>query len=353
MNNKETIQETEILLDETSDTLSNTDEIPNQNTPDNALEEITEPKLTTEDEEVSVEFEGDNEETKPEKSEDVNVGTEKPKPHPPIKPDHEPELTHLLREAGRFLHPGPKDKLSQKEILMIIKNEKEITQRLLADKLHKSPAAISEIVRKLNTSKLVKRIPNKNDRRVFDLELTEKGQKIAQEFEKEHPKMEEDMYSILTGEEREELTRLLKKLITNWRETRELPKPPVPPKAPVGPVHKPHEKPVPPELHHGPSGLPVHPEPPTVGPEQDELEVILPVHPELPVEPSETDFSEEFTFQDDLIESVQAEENIPVEETPIQENSDSKEDLEFLNSEEEDLESEINSDDNDSTKETE
>lgn len=331
MNNKDNIQETEILLDEMLDAPSDIEVELKQEQPDNIVEdsidtelgveheEITEEEITEPQENIkaSVIIDTETENGKSDKPEDIKKNFKEKRPHPPIKPGHEPELTHLLREAGRFLHPGPKDKISQKEILMAIKNEKEITQKLLAEKLHKSPAAVSEIVRKLVAAKMIKRVPNQQDRRAFDLELTEKGIEIAQEFEKERPAKEEDMYSILTEEEKENLTSILKKLINYWRETKELPKPPIPPKGPKGPGHKPGKPPVPPEFAHGPIGMPPAPHAP-----HHELEREFPIPPEPPVEPDFSDTPEELTPQIDLLEPL-AEEDLEQVEMSVPEDTES------------------------------
>lgn len=153
----------------------------------------------------------------------------------------EEKLTHLLREAGRYLHPGPREKVSQKEILSLLYRHPGLTQKVLSEKLHKTPAAVSEILRKLDRAGLVERTPNENDRRVFDLNLTEKGKQSILEYEQER-NQDNDLYGILSETELNDLYQLLDKLIGFWHETRKVhepappkgphPKPPKPPKMP-------------------------------------------------------------------------------------------------------------------------
>lgn len=154
------------------------------------------------------------------------------------------KLAHLLREAGHYMHPGPKEKIGQKEILAILYDKKEMSQKQLTEELHRSPAAVSDILKKLISAGMVRKTSCSKDNRIYNLNLTEKGIEAAKSYKEEGPEKHKGMFDILEQEEQDELSVLLEKLLVNWRDTVFLP---IPPKPPI----------------HGPKGVhPVPPKPP-------------------------------------------------------------------------------------------
>ncbi len=158
------------------------------------------------------------------------------------------ELIFKIREAGRYLHPRPADKNRQKEILVFLSENGTIPQRELTKCLKIKPPSVSELLRKLEYADLIRRVPNEHDRRNMNIELTNLGLAIAKEYSKNSKEHEQELFIVLTTEEKEELILLLDKLLEYWEEILE----PVPPK----PGHRPP--------HEGPEGQP--PLPPHGGP---------------------------------------------------------------------------------------
>ena len=68
------------------------------------------------------------------------------------------------------------------------------------------------IIDNLEKLQLVRRVPSKEDRRVILIELTEKGQKLFDDYFIEHAKYIRDLFSVLSLPEQKQLNSLLGKL---------------------------------------------------------------------------------------------------------------------------------------------
>lgn len=120
------------------------------------------------------------------------------------------DLHHIMRS----LYEG---KASQKRILIILKKSEAITQRDLTERLGIQPGSASEILAKLEGSRWIVRRQNESDRRTTDISLTDSGRKIAEEALKQRRKRHEEMFSCLSGEEKQELLSLLDKICCDWK----------------------------------------------------------------------------------------------------------------------------------------
>ena len=100
----------------------------------------------------------------------------------------------------------------------IILNESEtITQRDLTERLGIQPGSASEILAKLEGSGWIVRRQNESDRRTTDISLTDSGKEIAEEALMQRRKRHEEMFSCLSGEEKQELLSLLEKVRCDWK----------------------------------------------------------------------------------------------------------------------------------------
>ena len=119
-------------------------------------------------------------------------------------------LHHIMRS----LYEG---KASQKRILIILNGSETITQRDLTECLGIQPGSASEILSKLESSGWIVRTQNESDRRTTDISLTDSGREIAKEAQKQRSKRHEEMFSCLSGEEKQELLSLLEKVRCDWK----------------------------------------------------------------------------------------------------------------------------------------
>ena len=108
--------------------------------------------------------------------------------------------------------------LSTSEIAIIrfISEKEEVIIKDILEVLKIPKSTLTSIIDRLEKRDLIVRAISKRDRRSYKLELTEKG-KIAQE---EHIKFEEEVYgkiivSLDTYEEREDLLKLIRKVVDN------------------------------------------------------------------------------------------------------------------------------------------
>ncbi len=119
-----------------------------------------------------------------------------------------------LHHTMRSLYEG---KASQKRILIILNESETITQRDLTERLGIQPGSASEILSKLEGSGWIVRRQNESDRRTMDISLTDSGREIAEEALKQRRKRHEEMFSCLSGEEKQELLSLLEKVRCDWK----------------------------------------------------------------------------------------------------------------------------------------
>lgn len=119
-----------------------------------------------------------------------------------------------LHHTMRSLYEG---KASQKRILIILNGSGAITQRDLTERLGIQPGSASEILSKLEGSGWIVRTQNEADRRTTDISLTDSGREIAEEALRQRRKRHEEMFSCLSGEEKQELLSLLDKVRCDWK----------------------------------------------------------------------------------------------------------------------------------------
>jgi DNA-binding MarR family transcriptional regulator len=83
----------------------------------------------------------------------------------------------------------------------------------LADSTLVTTGTMTNRLDNLEQRDLVRRVPNPDDRRGLMVELTEEGRHLVDNLVGEHVANEEQMLSALSGREREQLTRILRKLL--------------------------------------------------------------------------------------------------------------------------------------------
>lgn len=130
--------------------------------------------------------------------------------------DMDKKLILNLRDLGhmlRFLYEG---KGSQKQILIILQEAGNMTQRELTKRMGVQPGSASEVIRKLENAGLIQRTPSTADRRTTDIHLTKSGQVQAEDAARQRKIRHQEMFSCLSETEKDNLLALLEKLNGDW-----------------------------------------------------------------------------------------------------------------------------------------
>ena len=85
----------------------------------------------------------------------------------------------------------------------------------LAESLLVSTGTMTNRLDRLEQRGLVRRLPNPDDRRALDIELTGEGRRLVDALVADHVANEEEMLSPLTQRERDQLVRITRKLLAH------------------------------------------------------------------------------------------------------------------------------------------
>lgn len=121
------------------------------------------------------------------------------------------QLQRLEKHPHSFGEAGP---LTPSEIHTIdaIGEERGVLMNELANRLHVTKGAVTQIIVRLEDKKLVERTPNPNDSRSMIVSLTEKGKSAFRAHEEIHLKFYEDLSSQLDEREIEIFEKCIEKL---------------------------------------------------------------------------------------------------------------------------------------------
>src|SRR5215831_11976027 len=100
-------------------------------------------------------------------------------------------------------------------VLRAVKANEGQSQQTLAERLHIPPSRIVAIVDELESRRLVERRPNPNDRRIWTLYVTRRGQTLLDEAFNLVARHERAISDALTEKERVQLLRLLNRIAAN------------------------------------------------------------------------------------------------------------------------------------------
>ena len=122
-----------------------------------------------------------------------------------------------LRDISHTMRALYEGKGSQRRVLILLEEmDSPVTQRALTERLGVQPGSVSEVIAKLEGAGCIRRSPSPSDRRTAEITLTEKGAALAREAREQRVRRHEEMFSCLTGEEKETLLRLLDKVRDDW-----------------------------------------------------------------------------------------------------------------------------------------
>lgn len=127
-------------------------------------------------------------------------------------------LIWSFRDIAHTMRQTSEGKGGQKRVLIILRESGSMTQKELTDRPGVQPGSVSEVLGKLETAGLIRRVPNGTDRRTTDICLTEAGELAAQEAYTQRRQRHQLMFSSLTDQEKDQLLLLLEKLNADWEQ---------------------------------------------------------------------------------------------------------------------------------------
>ena len=113
---------------------------------------------------------------------------------------------------GEMMPPPPPREHGRVRLMNMLKENGELSQKEIAEKLDIRPQSLSELLVKMESDGFISRMQDKDDKRVIVVTLTEKGEEqlvVLRQANREHA---EKLFSPLTDEEKDALIAILKKL---------------------------------------------------------------------------------------------------------------------------------------------
>jgi len=126
------------------------------------------------------------------------------------------ELMRQMRRCNHLLYHKFSLNFSQNRILSVLNREGPMTQKALMCRMQIQPGSLSEVLAKVEGAGLVERRRCEDDRRNFEIRLTEEGVKQAEAFERERQDMAQLLFATLTDGEKQQLMNLMTKLHEHW-----------------------------------------------------------------------------------------------------------------------------------------
>ncbi len=132
------------------------------------------------------------------------------------------EILHDLGFFGHYLHIHAGGRGGKQFVLAILhKSGGKLTQRELLEHTNISPAALSEVLSKLEGEELIARKPCAHDRRQLTIALTPAGEVEAALMCKKREDFEQQALACLDQSEQEQLKDLLDRLVAHWKNLEE------------------------------------------------------------------------------------------------------------------------------------
>lgn len=121
--------------------------------------------------------------------------------------------------CGHYLHFHGGGRSGKAPIICLIaKHGGEMSQQELGSYFELKPGSLSEVLAKIETSGLIERTRNPEDRRQLTIRLTEKGLEEATRDQEGRDRFRREAFDNLTIEEREQLAGILDKIRNRWEE---------------------------------------------------------------------------------------------------------------------------------------
>lgn len=126
------------------------------------------------------------------------------------------ELMRQMRRCNHLLYHKFSLNFSQNRILMLLNREGPMTQKALMCQMQIQPGSLSEVLAKVEGAGLIERRRCEDDRRNFEIRLTDEGVKQAEAFERDRRDMAQLLFATLSEGEKQTLMELMTKLHEHW-----------------------------------------------------------------------------------------------------------------------------------------
>lgn len=130
--------------------------------------------------------------------------------------DQNNKLIWNLRDIGHTMRQISEGRGSQKRILILLRETEGMTQKELTVRLGMQPGSASEVLNKLEQVGLISRTPSETDHRTTDIRLTPDGEALAKEASAKRVERHEQMFAVLSEEEKDTLIALLERVNAHW-----------------------------------------------------------------------------------------------------------------------------------------
>lgn len=133
----------------------------------------------------------------------------------------EQDLYTLLHEVSISMPRGPRQGFAtrpgQNRVLKILSKHESMLQQELLKELGIRAASLSELLRKLEKESYIERKRSNRGGNEIVVSITEKGRISAIECKLSEKERDEELFRCLEYDERDELARVLNKLLATWR----------------------------------------------------------------------------------------------------------------------------------------
>lgn len=126
------------------------------------------------------------------------------------------ELMRQMRRCNHLLYHKFSLNFSQNRILSVLNQEGSMTQKALMCRMQIQPGSLSEVLAKVEGAGLVERHRCEDDRRNFEIRLTQEGVKQAEAFERDRQDMAQLLFATLNAGEKQQLMNVMTKLHEHW-----------------------------------------------------------------------------------------------------------------------------------------
>ena len=128
------------------------------------------------------------------------------------------QLVNAILDVGRDIRRLFEGKESQSRILMILRLQGAVTQKMLIQILHIQPGSASEILKKMEKAGLIIRVPNEMNRRASDIVLTRQGRSVSEKLIEQRRGRYQEMMACLSEDEKVSLFSMLDRMKEDWQQ---------------------------------------------------------------------------------------------------------------------------------------